>query len=377
MRTHPPQTLPARPEIAERIQEWRERNGIPGVSVAVRRAGAEVFTGADGRADLETGRPLRVDDTMWAGSVTKSLTAALVLKLAEAGKLSLSDRIDRWYPQLPHARDVSVRMLLKQQSGIPDYDELDRFSQALHPPHPGLFTPWDEATMVTEISDPGRTALPDKHFRYSNSNYWVLGRVAEKATGRSLAELMQEHLFSPAEATSAQLDTGRGPSPVTVHEYTFDRSGGLVDQHAIYGEHSMIRSVLGGAGGAVASAPDLARVGESLLWRGGGGLSAPARDALIGSATRYASGYGFGIYQSPIKVGSRAEQAVGHNGAVFGASSLLLHLPGTDETIAITANGHPTADGLEGLAGDLLDALRDDAATLAPVREAERRAGRR
>lgn len=352
-------TTPTVPEkIQERIGEWRERNGVPGVSVSIRRAGTEVLSTADGHAELKTSRSLRLEDAMWAGSVTKTLTSALVLKLAEAGKLSLSDRVDRWYPELPHARDISIRMLLKQQSGIPDYDESDRFSKALYPPHPGLFEPWDEVTMVKELSNPDRTRLPDKHFRYSNSNYWMLGRIAEKTTGQPLADLMRNELFTPTGVTGARFDTGRGSSPVTAHEYTQDGSGGFLDQHAIYGENSMIRSVLGGAGGAVASASDLARVGESLLWKRGSGLSAPTRDALIGSATAYASGYGFGIYEQPLKVGDRSERAVGHNGAVFGASSFLLHLPSTDETVAITANGHPTADGLERLAGDLLVALR-------------------
>lgn len=331
---------------------------MPGVSVAVRRAGAEVLTGAAGLADLRSGRALQASDRMWAGSVTKTMTSALVLKLVDAGKLSLSDRIDRWYPQLPHAREISIRMLLKQQSGIPDYDESDRFSRALSPPHPGLFEPWDEPTMVAEVSDPERTRLPDRHFRYSNSNYWLLGRIAEQVAGRPLAELMQRELFAPAAATSARLDTGAGPTPVDVHEYTPDEQGGFDDQHAIYGDDSMIRSVLAGAGAAVASAPDLARIGESLLWERGRALPAAARDALVGSAAAYASGYGFGIYAQPIQVGDRTERAVGHNGGLFGAESLLLHLPESDETVAITVNGHPTADGLEGLAGDLVGALR-------------------
>jgi CubicO group peptidase (beta-lactamase class C family) len=90
----------------------------PGAQAAVVFADGSVWSGGSGLADVDAGRPVTPHTLFAIASITKTFTAALVMRLVEDGDLSLDDRLTRWLPDFPHARGVTVRQLLGSTSGL-------------------------------------------------------------------------------------------------------------------------------------------------------------------------------------------------------------------------------------------------------------------
>ncbi len=363
-RSTAPTPAAASPELQQRAQEvvdaWRKEAHVPGVTVAIRQGGRDVLELASGDAvqaprdrlttDARRASALRASDTMWAGSITKTLTAATALQLIEEGKLGFDDTLAKWIPSFPRGEQVTVRQLLTQTSGIPNItaqpDFLDRVVKE------GPLAP---DALVDEIGQlPGR--VDPGSYAYSNSNYNLLGTIIEQVTGKPYADVVRERVIEPAGAErSARVDTGVGDSPVRAHEYLTFEDGTTVDQHPIYQPGRFWRSVTGASGGLATTASDLARLGEAILRPGGAALSDAMRGAMIQAArtSQNADAYGIGSYRDELHLRDGTHVAYGHNGAVVGASANLMYVPDTDQTIAVMVNTN-TTDG-----SDLRERLLD------------------
>jgi CubicO group peptidase (beta-lactamase class C family) len=121
------------------VTAFREASGAPGVSVAVLRTGTAPILATAGMADLDHEVPVHPATVFQTGSVTKQVTAALVLQLVDSGRIRLEDTIGTQLPGLPAAwRGVTVGQLLNHTSGIPSFTDLGarwtrRWSEALPP----------------------------------------------------------------------------------------------------------------------------------------------------------------------------------------------------------------------------------------------------
>jgi len=96
----------------------RKTYQFPGIAVAVTVPGEGCWVSASGLADTARRLPLTPDDVFPIGSMTKTFTATVILQLVQQGKLSLSAPVSRWLPYVPHARRITIRMLLQMTSGI-------------------------------------------------------------------------------------------------------------------------------------------------------------------------------------------------------------------------------------------------------------------
>src|SRR3954469_2153957 len=110
------------PPLARSLQhtldQQRRLRGLPGAAAAVVIRGHGMWSGGSGFADRARGTPVRAGTPFAIASVTKLLVAALVVKLAEQGRLRLDDHLSRWLPRWPHAGRITVRQLLNQTSGV-------------------------------------------------------------------------------------------------------------------------------------------------------------------------------------------------------------------------------------------------------------------
>ena len=97
------------------------KQGVPGMAIAVVRHGAIVYERGYGYANRDTNLLADADTRFEIGSITKQITAACIVQQVRAGRLSLEDRLDRYIPDYPAAAKVTVRQLLGQTSGIPEY----------------------------------------------------------------------------------------------------------------------------------------------------------------------------------------------------------------------------------------------------------------
>jgi D-alanyl-D-alanine carboxypeptidase len=129
-----------------------------------------------------------------AYSITKTFTAALILKLCEEGKLRLDDRVATWFPRIAHAARISLRQLLNHTGGIPDYGGIPAYHEAVKS---SPSTPWTFDRFAAETFEKGLLFEPGQDWAYSNPGYMLLKRVAEDVTGVSYRALVSERIARP------------------------------------------------------------------------------------------------------------------------------------------------------------------------------------
>ncbi len=170
----------------------------------------EAFAGKTGRAPGDP--PVRQNTLFQMGSTSKSFCAAVILKLEEAGKLSLDDTLGKWLPQYPAWKDVTIRRLLNMTSGIPNYSETETISRDwVSDPARDL-----SAEELIRIAYPtGADDLPaTEGFSYSNTNYVLAGMIAAKAAGKSYRDLVHEMVIEPFGLDSTFYENGTYPEAV-------------------------------------------------------------------------------------------------------------------------------------------------------------------
>lgn len=169
--------------------------GCPGMALAVVRDGRVVLAKGFGVASIETGQPVTPDTLFHVGSVTKTLTAAAVVTLAEQGKLRLDEPVGRWVDGLaPGLAKLTLHQLLSHSAGLGDVTGGD-----------GLHEESALADYVRSRTDREILVPPGKVFSYSNLGYALAGHVLEKVTGKPYADAMQEILFEPLGMTRTTL----------------------------------------------------------------------------------------------------------------------------------------------------------------------------
>jgi D-alanyl-D-alanine carboxypeptidase len=170
----------------------------------------EAFAGKVGR-NADDG-PVDQDTLFHMGSTSKSFTAAVILKLEAAGKLSIDDTIAKWLPQYPAWKDVSIRRLLNMTSGIPNYSETEFISKVWATEPDRELT----AGELVKLAYPtGSNDLPvTVGYHYSNTNYILAGMIAAKAGGKSFRDLVHELVIKPQGLYSTFFETGTYPETV-------------------------------------------------------------------------------------------------------------------------------------------------------------------
>lgn len=307
-------------EIDEMLSKYF-KPGEPGASVIVSQRGAILFRKAYGLANMETNVPLQPEFPLRTGSVTKQFTAAAIMLLAEQGKLSLADEIEKYFPEYPlPGRHVTIENLLTHTSGIRNYTELPQFGVVLTKD----VSP-DDA--VAFFKDTPVQFQPGHGFSYSNSNYFLLGRIIEKVSGISYQDFMQKQIFQPLQMHSTEIETAASPV-VTVIGYTQGRKG--ISKSPFY---SM--SWPFAAGAMRTSVDDLVRWDNAI--RIGALLRRDSWERMAKDFTlndRSHTGYGYGWVIRKL----RSNDALEHGGDIGGFSADALRFPKEQVFIAVLAN---------------------------------------
>jgi D-alanyl-D-alanine carboxypeptidase len=227
----------------------------------------EAFAGKVGRSP--GAGPVDQDTLYQMGSTSKSFTAAVILKLEAAGKLSISDPLGKWLPEYPAWKDVTIRRLLNMTSGIPNYSETEWISRvwAKEPMRALTFKELADAAYPSATNQ-----LPvSKGYYYSNTNYVLAGMIAEKASGKSFRDLVHELVIKPRGLYATFYEASTYPESVTrrlSHGYFENAACAAYQPHCketwnapIIGRDMREASVswMQSAGGAVSSARDVDR----------------------------------------------------------------------------------------------------------------------
>lgn len=192
-------------EIAKVLSAARDKAELPGMVAGIVRGGRLTGVAAVGvrKAGVET--PMEADDLVHLGSNTKSMTATVVAKLIEEGKLDWDTPLSKVFPEEskewhPDWRGVTVHQLLTHTAGLPADVEYDHLKGKTNTDKRRAILAQD---WLKEAADP----KPGSRFRYSNVGYILAGLVAETVTGKSWEDLMRQLLFEPLGMTRA----GFGP----------------------------------------------------------------------------------------------------------------------------------------------------------------------
>lgn len=350
------------PELAAALQAQldaavRERQ-IPGLSLGVVMPDGSTWSGTSGVASLETGVPLTSDTMFAVASITKSFIAALTIRLAEEGVFSLDDRLSRWVGEIPYADEITLRQLIGHTSGIRDF-----FGQEV-PLIPALLAEpnrtWTPEDVLAYLGPPYWE--PGGGWRYSNSNYLLLGLIIQRATGRSVGEELRSRILDPLglERTFLQPDEVPAGPLADGHTRTYDVDGdGRPDSTARGGPFrpdTAWASSVWTAGAMVSTAEDVARWGDALF---GGDVLEP--DSLEQMLRFNSDDYGLGAQRE--KLDGRVSW--GHSGMLRGFTGLLLHYPEEDVSLALLTNHDrvPLDEILTdryGASDSILDLLLDD-----------------
>ncbi|WP_199807404.1 serine hydrolase domain-containing protein [Streptomyces sp. NRRL F-5650] len=215
---------PAADTQLARLTQQAADTGSLGVIVRVDSGDGKPVEIAKQAAWTKDDHRLAAGDRFRVGSNTKTVTATLVLQQVAQQKISLDDTVEKWLPGLVKGGGhITVRMLLNHTSGLGDFLLTPQFLPSLTGQEKRTWTP-QELLAITPEQDP--PAEPGETYSYSNANYEALGLILEKATGSSLAELIEQKITKPLGmkdsylATNADWGTGknRGKQHVTGYE---------------------------------------------------------------------------------------------------------------------------------------------------------------
>lgn len=344
---------------------------LPGLSLAVMRAGELVHSSGFGLANIETGTAVTPLSVFHIGSITKQFTGAAIALLAEEGKLSPDDALARFIPMFPRSGDITLRQMLNHTSGLGNYTEMtprEAFLQAAR-------TDYDNIALLAAMArtNPLFKSEPGTAWAYSNTAYVLLGLVVEIAAQEPYGSYFKRRLFDVAGMGRTAVDDAAEIVPGRASGYDAQPKA-----PSGFANASFISMTYPQAAGAIRSTTeDLCRWHSALL--GGrvltpasleqmlkparlkdGKLPAmPAELAAMQGGTSKDVEYGFGVAMGEFE----GRRYVEHNGGINGFMSALRSFQSDKVSVALLTN---TIGGPE--VGKLLFGIRDAAARIALAR---------
>ena len=316
-------------QITADIASVMRHYNIPGATIEIIQDGHVVYTHAFGLRDIASGAAAQDDTHYEIGSITKQFTAASILQLREAGKVDLDAKVAVYVPTAPHANEITVRQLLTQTSGLPDYLDV-----------PGIDTTKSATFEQLTASIAGKPLQfsPGGGWRYSNTNYVILGRIIENVSGERYEAYVNRHILDPLGMT--QTFTIGDESSIPNMAFGYELVGG----HLSPVRAPISQSYGWSAGDLVSTAGDVARWSDALQH---GRVVSPQDYALMTTSqptTQGDSGYGFGLFIDSVYDQPR----IGHTGGDPGFTAANEYFPKQNvRVIALTNdgndNGHPEA----------------------------------
>ncbi len=336
--------VPARQSALSRaldaaLRAARTHIRAPAATAAVVVCGRVVWADATGLLDLRSGQPADNDSLFVLNSAAKTFVATMVMQEIQDGHLSLDTRLAQFYPWLPNARQITVRMLLNMTSGLRDYLYNPRIESIMdrEPRHH-----WTVDEILTGLGSglgPPRFS-PGRGFQYSDTNYILLGAILERITHNSIEHDFQQLVARPLGITSATFVPTAAAKALIAHPYLLDRNGSLVSQWIPgYGVSSAVWGPVFTDGGLASSSLDVAWFANALL---GDRL---LKAAAVRQMTDIGRGdYGFGMRERSFD----GHIWLGHRGYFGGFEAEDWTDPARQVTIAVATNlqvvgGSPTS----------------------------------
>ena len=314
--------------LAEIMQTYHNYNMFDG-AVLVAEHGEVIYKDAFGLANREWNIPNKTDTKFMIGSISKPLTATLVLIQVQKGFLHLDKTVQEYLPEFKNkpAGIVTIRQLLKHTSGIPNYDIIKDFFPRISRQN------FSRAEYIKVFIDSSLAFTPGKHYAYSSWGYFLLGHIIERITNKSYAQLMSEDIFKKLGMNNSgsyhhqQIVSNRA----TGYDYNF---GGYTSSDFRDQSNAM------GTGDIYSTVEDLfkfhmALADETLL-------NKELTTEMFTPGIKPAD-YGFGWFNKQFKYTSTDSVASNlHLGMTDGFISFIRRVPSTKSLVVILCNSSPT-----------------------------------
>lgn len=280
----------------------------PGAIVLATRDGKVVMSEAHGLADVELRTPLRTDMVMKLGSITKQFTAAAILQLAHDKKLALSDPLSKYVDGFPDT--ITIEHLLTHSAGVAEYTPIPEYAAALRQDA-------KPEEIIALIRARPLEFTPGTQFKYTNSAYFLLGAVIEKASGESYASYLKKAVLDPAGLRHTRLDSLTEIIPNRAKGY--QREGDTLRNATVY---SPTRAW--SVGGLLSTVDDLRRWNEYAV----------ANPLYQPAFTAHQNNYGYGWFISDLE----GAKVIEHGGDIPGFSAHVLTIPEKKIFVAVLSN---------------------------------------
>lgn len=293
-----------------------------GATVLVSRHGKIIYKKAFGMANIELNVPMQTNNVFRIASLTKQFTAVAILQLMEQGKLDLKDEITKYIPGYPvQGATITIEHLLTHTSGIRDYtsitDTVQRSKMDVTP-----------AEMIHYFQNQPMRFAPGTRYEYSNSNYFLLGYIIEKITGKTYPQYLEDNFFRPLGMTGSYYGSDTKVIRNRASGYTQGEKE-IENAEAI----SMTRPYAAGA--ILSTVEDLFKWNNAVQ-----SYKLVKKETLEKAFTRYKlvngkeSNYGYGwrfgfIQQSP---------SIWHGGLIPGFFTMAMYLPKEDVYVVVLSN---------------------------------------
>lgn len=286
-------------------------------SVLVVKGDRTLLKKSYGMADLEWNIPDAPDVKFRLCSVSKEFTAALVLLLQQDGKLNIADPLGRYLPNIPRSwQKITLAELLGHTSGIPDIINDKEFGTWSMSPH----SPEEQLAV---LRDKPLEFEPGSQFRYSNSNYILLGMVLEKVSGQKYSVLLRQGILIPLGMRDTGLDTDELVLPKRAQGYNLGRNG------LVSARRSLSMTVPWAAGAIYSTTGDLLRWERALF--GGKVLNQASLKAMTSPGK---GGYGLGVEVARIQ----GLKVIEHGGGLPGFTAEVAYVPQRKIAVIVLSN---------------------------------------
>jgi D-alanyl-D-alanine carboxypeptidase len=283
-------------------------------NVTLSHEGVVIYQRSFGFADVEGKIPATSATKYRVGSISKMFTSALILKAMEEGKISLDQKIDKFFPEIENASDITVSQLMNHRSGIHSFTSDEEYLT------------WNTQSKSRKglydiIKEGGSDFTPDSKADYSNSNYVLLTWILEDVFMKPYPSLLKEYITDPLQLNNTYVG---GKTSVSSNEsYSYKFAGEWIK------ETETDMSIPLGAGAIVSTTEDLTKFIEGLF---AGKIISESSLELM---KEMRDNYGRGMFMIPFY----ENKSFGHTGGIDEFKSMLSYFPEDKLTFAMSVNG--------------------------------------
>jgi len=256
-----------RASLQAKLNVLHAAGSFPGATIGFVLPDGRSSSVSTGVADVENKVPLKPTDRMLAGSIGKTYVSTVMLQIVQDGRVNLDTKIDQWFgsdawfPRLPNAKDITLRMLMNHSSGIPEHVLNKDFITEMKKEPDRIWKPED---LIGYILDAKPLFPAGQGWSYADTNYILVGMIFERVTGKTVYGEVQRRILKPLRLERT-IPSDRRILPEVISGYSMPNSPFGFEGRVIVGGRFIINPQMEWTGGGFAStAEDLARWAKHL-----------------------------------------------------------------------------------------------------------------